>query len=140
MRKSAVVSLLLAAMLFLSGNAMAAGKKVVLQLSDGNPSKQTRVLNVAINLQKYYGPDDVTVEIVAFGPGLRLLFDDNAKRDRIQSLNANGVRFSACQNTVKGMTRVLGHPPKLNKLAVPVTAGVGRIIELVEQGYILIRP
>lgn len=140
MRKTAITSLFLAALLFLSGNALAAGKKVVLQLSDGTPWKQTRVLNVASNLQKFYGPDDVTIEIVAFGPGLRLLFAENAKRDRIQSLNANGIRFSACQNTVKGMTRILGHPPKLNKLAVPVTAGVGRIIELVEQGYILIRP
>ena len=47
--------------------------KVVLQISDADPTKQTLVLNVANNLMKAYGsPDKVDVEIVAFGPGLRL--------------------------------------------------------------------
>ena len=51
--------------------------KVVLQISDNNPFKQTLVLNVANNLIKHYGPDKVDIEIVAFGPGLRLLFEEN---------------------------------------------------------------
>ena len=140
MRKSAVVSLFLAAMLFLSGNALAAGKKVVLQISDGSPDKQTIVLNVANNLQKHYGVDDIKIEIVAFGPGLRLLFAENANAGRIQNLTANGVQFAACQNTIKGMTKKLGHEPKINKNATTVSAGAARIIELVEQGYVLIRP
>ncbi len=120
--------------------AAAAEKKIVLQASDSDPDKQTLVLNVANNLLKTYKPGEVKVEIVAFGPGLLLLFDDNANKDRVQSLAANDVRFSACQNTVKGMTRILGHPPKLMKDAVPVEAGVVRIIDLTEQGYTLIRP
>ena len=55
-----------------------ASKKVVLQISDPNPFKQTLVLNVANNIIKEYGVDNVDVEIVAFGVGLRLLFADNA--------------------------------------------------------------
>ena len=140
MRKTAITSLLLASFLLLTGTASAAMKKIVLQISDGSPIKQTMVLNVANNIQKHYGLENVKVEIVAFGPGLRLLFVENANKGRIQNLVANGTRFSACQNTVKGMSKKLGHAPKLSKHATPVSAGVARIVTLVEQGYILIRP
>lgn len=120
--------------------ASAAEKKIALQLSDGGDEKQTLVLNVANNLQKEFGVDNVKIEIVAFGPGLRLLFKDNANKDRIGALAQTGVRFSACQNTVKGMTKVLGHPPALNEASVPVSAGIARILELTEQGFTLVRP
>lgn len=114
--------------------------KVVLQISDPNPFKQTLVLNVANNLIKHYGPDAVAIEIVAFGPGLRLLFAENANKGRIKSLADNGVRFSACNNTIRNMGKKLGHPPKLNPKAVHVSAGVVRIIDLIKQGYYLIKP
>jgi len=117
-----------------------ADKKVVLQISDPNPFKQTLVLNVASNLVKHYGPDLVDVEIVAFGPGLRLLFADNANKGRIQGLAANNVKFSACSNTMKKMTKALGEKPKLNKNAKQVKAGVVRILDLTEQGYTLVKP
>ncbi len=115
--------------------------KVVLQISDADPTKQTLVLNVANNLMKAYGgPDKVEVEIVAFGPGLRLMFDDNGNKGRISGLTDNGVRFAACGNTMKKMTSQLGQPPKMNSQATVVPAGVVRIIELVDQGYTLIKP
>ncbi len=140
MRKSLLSGLIAACLLLFAGMSQAALKKIVLQISDGSPIKQTMVLNVANNIQKHYGLENVKVEIVAFGPGLRLLFKENANKDRIQNLVANGTRFSACQNTVKGMSKKLGHPPLLNANATPVSAGVARIITLVEQGYILVRP
>lgn len=117
-----------------------ADTKVVLQISDSDPFKQTLVLNVANNLIKHYGPDSVEIEIVAFGPGLRLLFVENANKGRIQSLASNGVRFAACNNTVTNMSKKLGHPPALNKNAVTVSAGVVRILDLESQGYKVIKP
>lgn len=118
-----------------------AQKHVVLQISDPDPFKQTLVLNVAGNLIKHYGPDMVDIEIVAFGPGLRLLLADNSNLDRIDGLaRDSGVRFSACQNTLANFTRQLGHEPALNEHASPVPAGVVRIMELTEQGYTLIKP
>ncbi len=118
-----------------------AEERIVLQISDRDPFKQTLVLNVANNLLRYYGPDKVDIEIVAFGPGLRLLFADNSNRGRIESLVENGgVRFSACSNTIRNMGKKLGHPPELNPNAVRVKAGVVRIIELMNQGYKLIKP
>ena len=80
-----------------------AEQRIVLQISDPNPFKQTLVLNVASNLIKHYGQDKVDVEIVAFGPGLRLMFKDNVNTGRIQGLSSSGVTFSACKNTIAGM-------------------------------------
>lgn len=117
-----------------------AEQRIVLQISDPNPFKQTLVLNVASNLIKHYGQDKVDVEIVAFGPGLRLLFKDNVNTPRIAGLSSSGVKFAACKNTIAGMTKKLGHAPELNSHAVPVTAGVVRIVDLVNQGFILIKP
>ena len=117
-----------------------AEKKVVLQISDSDPFKQTLVLNVANNLIKHYGVDKVDVEIVAFGPGLRLLFKDNTNGSRIGGLSGNGVRFAACQNTIRGMGKKLGRPPVLTSHATPVPGGVVRIMDLVDQGYQLIKP
>ena len=118
-----------------------AEKKVVLQISDDDPGKQTLVLNVASNLVKHYGPDRVDVEIVTFGPGLKLLLANGSNAGRIQGLGeGSGVRFAACQNTLGKMTQKLGHAPELVAQAEPVPAGVVRIMELVEQGYTLVRP
>ncbi|WP_235584623.1 hypothetical protein [Thiomicrospira sp. WB1] len=81
--------------------------KVVLQISDPDPFKQTLVLNVANNLMKHYDAGDLDLEIVAFGPGMRLMLEGNANTSRIQSLMASGVRFSGCANTLKKFTKIL---------------------------------
>jgi hypothetical protein len=147
--KSWIVFSLLCLSMLVAGQSLAASdtskpfaeKRIVLQISDPNPFKQTLVLNVANNLLKAYGgPDKIDIEIVAFGPGLRLLFKENANSGRIQALSDNGVRFAACNNTITNMGKILGSKPALNKNAVVVSAGVVRIIELVDQGYTLVKP
>lgn len=117
-----------------------AEERIVLQISDSDPSKQTLVLNVASNLIKHYGVQKVDIEIVAFGPGLRLMFKENVNSSRIDGLSSSGVKFAACENTIAGMTRKLGHAPELHNDAVHVSAGVVRIIELENQGFKLIKP
>jgi intracellular sulfur oxidation DsrE/DsrF family protein len=115
--------------------------KVVLQISDDDPFKQTLVLNVANNIVKAYGIDNVDVQVVAFGPGLRLLFEDNTNQPRIQSLVDNAdVKFHACKNTIANMGRLLGEPPAINGVASTDSGGVARILALRKQGYELIKP
>ena len=114
--------------------------KVVLQISDPNPFKQTLVLNVASNLIKHYGEDDVAVEIVAFGPGLRLLMKDNSNTGRINGLSEKGVSFSACSNTIRNFSKKLGGKPALHKNAKPVNGGIVRILDLIKEGYVLVKP
>ena len=116
-----------------------AEKHVVLQISQ--PERQTLVMNVANNLIKHYGQDKIAIEIVAFGPGLKILFANNEiSTPRIESLQASGVKFSACLNTVAAIKKKTGKEPKLNKHATKVSAGVVQIMDLVEKGYTLIKP
>lgn len=132
--------------LLLQGTALAeeakpfAEKSVVLQISDADPQKQTLVLNVASNLLKHYGPDSVDVELVAFGPGLKLLLANNGNADRIRALASSGVRLRACNNTYRDMIRKLGHEPKLHASAKLVPAGIVEILDRVADGYTLVRP
>lgn len=114
--------------------------KFVLQITDMDPAKQTLVLNVANNIIKAHGIDQVDIEIVAFSAGLRLLFEGNANEDRIDGLVQQGVRFFACQNTINNMSGTLGRPVKINKHASSGKGGIIRIEELVNQGYLLVKP
>lgn len=114
--------------------------RYVLHISDMDPSKQELILNNARNLLDAYPPGEVEVEIVAYGPGLRLMFADNVNAKRIDSLSQSGVKFSACGNTLKGMAKLLGDEPKLAPAAQVVPGGIVRIGELVKQGYIYVKP
>jgi intracellular sulfur oxidation DsrE/DsrF family protein len=114
---------------------------IVLQLSDQDPLKQDAVLDVANNLIKHYGsPDVVDIEIIAFGPGMRLLIEGNTREARIASLVESGVRFIGCMNTVDTMERKTGKRPALNEHTIPVQTGVAHVVERARQGYVLVRP
>jgi hypothetical protein len=114
--------------------------KLVIQVSTDDPRTQTIALNNAVNLQKYYGPDDIAIEIVAYGPGLGMLTDKSKVGERVESLAMQNITFSACQNTMKKVEKKTGTMPALLEGVGEVTAGVVRIIELQEQGYAYIRP
>lgn len=124
----------------LSADQAFAEYKYVLHISDMDPSKQELILNNARNLLDAYPPGEVEVEIVAYGPGLRLMFAENVNARRVDSLSQSGVKFSACDNTLKGMAKQLGEEPKLNPAARVVPGGIVRIGELVKQGYIYVKP
>ncbi len=112
---------------------------VVLQLSD--QERESVVLDVANNLIKHYGgPDFIDIEIITFGPGVRLLYAESQHDSRIASLVENGVRFYVCENTLDTMERNYGSRPKISPHALSVQAGVARIIEKVDEGYTLVRP
>lgn len=122
------------------GNTLAQ-EHLVLQITESDLQRQNLVLNVANNVLKARGgPDQIDVEVVAFGPGISMMFDKNPHADRIRSLGQQGVRFSACKNSIAAATRKLGHKPDLNSAAQPVEAGIARVLDLVEAGYILVRP
>ena len=114
--------------------------KIVLQLSDNDPRKQGMVISVANNLMKFYDPDKVAVEIVAFGPGIDLLKQDNPNRKMVESLVAQGARVDICLNTVDTLERETGKRPEFIPAATPVQVGVAQILLLTENGYTLVRP
>jgi intracellular sulfur oxidation DsrE/DsrF family protein len=114
--------------------------KIVLQLSDSDAKKQALVLSVASNLLKFYDPDKVAIEVVAFGPGIDLLLSGNGRRKQVESLIAQSVRFDICLNTVDTIERETGKRPEFIPAATPVQVGVGQILFLVEHGYTVVRP
>jgi intracellular sulfur oxidation DsrE/DsrF family protein len=114
--------------------------RIVLQLSDNDPKKQGLVISVANNLLKFYDPDKVAIEVVAFGPGIDLLRPENANRKLVESLVAQGVRVDVCLNTVDTIERETGKRPDIIPAATPVQVGVGQILLLTENGYTLVRP
>jgi uncharacterized protein len=117
-----------------------ADHKIVLQLSDNDPRKQGLVISVANNLMKFYDPDKVAVEIVAFGPGIDLLRPENPNRKLVESLVAQGARVDICLNTVDTLERDTGKRPDYISAATPVQVGVAQILLLTENGYTLVRP
>jgi intracellular sulfur oxidation DsrE/DsrF family protein len=114
--------------------------KIVLQLSDGDTKKQALTLSVANNLLKFYDPDKVAIEVVAFGPGIDLLRSSSDNRKAVESLIAQGVRFDVCLNTVDTIERETGKRPEIIAAATPVQVGVAQILFLTENGYTLVRP
>ena len=114
--------------------------KIVLQLSDNDPRKQALVISVANNLLKFYDPDKVAIEVVAFGQGIDLLRSESPNRKLVESLISQGVRFDVCENTVDTIERETGRRPEIIPGATPVQIGVGQILYLTENGYTLVRP
>jgi uncharacterized protein len=114
--------------------------KLVIQVSTDDEKTQALALNNAVNLQKEYGPENIDIEIVAYGPGLSIMTDPNQLKDRVASLAKQDIHFSACGNTMSSIKAKTGKEPKLVDGVKIVPAGVKRIIELQEQGYSYIRP
>ena len=75
------------------------------------------MISVANNLLKFYGPDKIAIEVVAFGPGIALLRADSPNRAYVDSLISQGVQFDVCMNTVETIERETGHQVPLNPKA-----------------------
>lgn len=127
-------------LLFISSQVLAAANKIVIQVSSNDPVTQKIALNNAVNLQKSLGMDNVEVEVVAYGPGLGLLTQKSKEAKRVASLSMQNIKFSACGNTIKKVTKKTGKTPVLVDGVEVVPGGVIRIMELQQQGYAYIRP
>ena len=117
-----------------------AEKHLILQVSSSD--QHHSALNIANNLIKYYGgPDLIDIQVVTFAAGIDLLRrEDNPHQKRIESLQANGVRFLFCQNTVDTLARDRGIEFKSLTGVHPVRSGVAHILGEVERGYTLVAP
>ena len=120
-------------------------KRLALQISDNDPSTFNKALNVAANFAREMSAagEMYEIEIVAFNAGLHMLRSDTSPvMDRIASISQSipEVTFTACGNTIAGMTRTEGKAPPITEHAGVVPAGVGRLMELDDQNYFVMRP
>ena len=114
--------------------------KLVIQISENDPSKQHLALSNVYNLQKFYGLDNIEIEVVAYGPGISLLYPDGKEASRVRSLMAQDVIFTGCQNTLDTIKANTGKEQKLIEDVGIVRAGIARIIDLQGQGYRYLHP
>ena len=115
----------------------AAPTRVVVQVSEADPARWNLVLNNVKNLQDDLGAKNVTIEVVAYGPGIGMLKNGSAVAQRIDEATLSGVKVVACENTM--------HAQKLTKADMTsgisyVPAGVVEIMKRQQQGWSYIRP
>ena len=120
-------------------------KRLAIQISDGDPKTYTKALNVAANFARGMSSkgEMFEIEIVAFNAGINLLRTDKSPViDRVKSLSESipDITFSACGNTIAGITRKEGKAPPISEYARVVPGGVGRLMVLDNEGYFVIRP
>lgn len=114
--------------------------KLVVQMNTRDPEIQAEVLSNIVNVSKYYGVDNVEIELVAYGPGIYFVTKQSEFRKRIESLMMQDVTFSACGDTIKTIKRTKGIDLDLIDDVVVVKNGVPRIMDLQQQGYSYLSP
>ena len=137
MRRSFLVALVAAMPLLSIAQQAPVLTRVVVQVSEADPARWNLVLNNVANLQDELGADKVTIEIVAYGPGIGMLKFDAATNSRVSDALKSGVAVRACENTMRNqkLVRADMHPG-----ISYVPAGVVQIIRRQQEGWAYLRP
>ncbi len=150
--KSVIVKTLVtvASICFLAGNPAAAvtpaatpekkAYNMVIQLTEDNEKVANLALNNAVNVQRELGIDNINIEVVAYGPGLKMMLKDSPVAGRIKDLALQNVSFAACGNTIKKWEKDNNAKAEITEGAHVVPAGLVRILNLQQQGWSYIRP
>ena len=111
--------------------------QIVYQCNKADPDYLASILFSVGEMIRKYG-DDVEVVVACFGAGIHLLGDPPGRpiakeaQERASSLEAYGVRFHACGNTMKSLGWT---EENLVDYAVVVPIGVDDIMLLQEKGF-----
>jgi uncharacterized protein len=119
--------------------------RVVIQVTQNEPTLMNIALNNAQNLMTHYQNkgERVEIEFVAYGPGLHMLRSDTSPvKDRLSTfaLQNPKVVFSGCGNTLNNQSKQEGKEIALVSEARIVQTGIARVMELQEQGWSYVRP
>jgi intracellular sulfur oxidation DsrE/DsrF family protein len=89
----------------LTGPALAQDKpqRLLIQISDENPKVWGLALANARNVRHDLGPDKVQIEIVVYGPAIRMLEMESDWHDRVTQVIDEGIRVIACENTMTSL-------------------------------------
>jgi hypothetical protein len=119
--------------------------KMVIQVSREDTEGMNLALGNAVNAKKLYESrgEQFQVEIVAYGPGITMFRTDKSPvKERLDEVKKEipGIVYSMCGNAKAAAEKREGHEiiPLPGVGVVP--AGIVRVAELQEQGWIYIRP
>jgi len=142
------VALLATALTTLSLHTLAdkaPGHRTVIHVGTNDPEAMNNALNYATNVTKFYADkgEQVSVEILANGPGLHMLRADTSPvkgRLLVFASRMPQVAFSGCGVAKRTMESQEGKEVTLVSAAKVVPSGAVRLIELQEQGWSYLRP
>ena len=126
----------LLAIAILGAAASAAAERIVVQVSDGNPTTWNQAFNVVGNLREAYGPD-TQIEVVAFGQGIHMLKFDAPVASRVLDAQKDKVKVYACENSM-GRNKLARNDMAAD--VIYVKAGVEHIVTRLREGWVNIRP
>jgi hypothetical protein len=107
--------------------------RVVIEVTAEEAPQWESVLNNVENLQKAFAPQQTEIEVVAHGKGLAMLQRTHAAQsERMAKMAAAGVRFAACENT---MRRLKLQKSDLFDFVVTVDSGVAEVVRKQEAGW-----
>jgi uncharacterized protein len=113
-------------------------RKIVLALNTKDEVAVNNLLFNVVNIQKFYGQENVEIAVVGYGAGVRnFLKSDSKVAERIQSLNLYDVQFIACGNTLEAIGR---KGDELIDGVDLVQAGLPEIVERQLRGWIYLKP
>jgi uncharacterized protein len=121
-----------------AGTDEAAAHKIVYQINQPEEAYHEAILNsIGAILKKYV--DDVSIAVVAFGPGIHLLAKkpkrpvSKVHQQRVRGMSESyGVRFIACGNTMHSLGWTAAD---MQDFVTVEDVGAATLMELQEKGY-----
>lgn len=112
-------------------------RKVLVSLNEKDEKRVNAVLNNVMNIQKAYGPDNVQLVLVAYGPGIWSVMQDSPVKKRIESMMVYEIEFVACGNTLDSI-----HKTREDTIEGVgwARAGLQEVIERRLRGWVDLRP
>mgnify|MGYP003972524735 CR=1 FL=1 len=113
-------------------------RQIVLALTTKDEAAVNNLLFNVVNIQKFYGQENVEIAVVGYGAGVRSFLKAESKvAERIQSLQLYDIRFIACGNTLDAIGK---ERTELLDGIEHVQAGLPEIVERQLRGWIYLRP
>ncbi|WP_298136537.1 DsrE family protein [Acidiferrobacter sp.] len=115
--------------------------KAVIEVDSAAPARWNYAVAVLSNIEKAFGGDPrrYRLELVAFGPGIRMLsvWNDAHNRMPLERLAAHGLKIRACHNAM-----LANHLVRKDIFAFAriVPAGVLEVARKEMQGYVALKP
>jgi len=110
-------------------------RKIIMKLNMSDVKEVNHLVGTIYNILKEYPSDTLKVEVIAYGPGMRVLKKDYDKHTltRIKSLMAYDVDFIGCKNTMQTMKWT--KKDFIDNITY-VQAGIAQVIERKAGGWI----
>jgi len=128
-----------------AANVQTRAHHIALQVNSDHPAPMKHAVSNSINLVRRYREHNeaVTVEIVAYGPGISMFrADASPVRELLKYMHSNfpEIAFAVCGSTKANIEEREGHPLPLIEETRVVRFGIVRLVELQEAGWSYIRP